>query len=306
MKSDFHKYKKSGLILADALKYAKEITEPGIKLIDIAEKVENFIRNQSAQPAFPVNISINEIAAHYSPVVNDDSTIPEGSIVKIDAGVSVDGFLTDAARTFIFDDKWTKMKLLAETALENALKAIKPNDSVFIVGEIVEKTIKKEGYKPIVNLSGHSMTQYSLHGGVSIPNYKISREARDDSHRFIPGNVYAIEPFVTTGSGKVFDDKNITIYRHYRDFKKNEVPEEVEEIYLYIKQNFCNLPFSWRWIFNSGFSLKQIERAKEVFLSKHIVHGYPVLVESKFAPVTQAEETIYVSENDIIILTNTE
>ncbi|NPD87549.1 MAG: type II methionyl aminopeptidase [Asgard group archaeon] len=305
MKSDFKKYKKSGSILADALKYAKEITKPGIKLIDIAEKMENFIRNQSAQPAFPVNISINEIAAHYSPVVNDDSTIPEGSIVKIDAGVSVDGFLTDAARTFIFDEKWTKMKLLAENALENALKEIRPNGSVFKVGEIIEKTIKKEGYKPIVNLSGHLMTQYSLHGGVSIPNYKISREARDDSHRFIPGNAYAIEPFVTTGSGKVFDDKNTTIYRHYRDFKKNEIPEDIEEIYLYIKQNFFNLPFSWRWLFNSGFSVKQIDKAKEILLSKHIVHGYPVLIESKFAPVTQAEETIYVNKDEIIILTNT-
>jgi methionyl aminopeptidase len=305
MKSDFHQYKKSGVILADALNYAKKITKPGKRLIDIAEEIEGFIRNKSAQPAFPVNISINEIAAHYSPVINDDSKVPEESIVKIDAGVSVDGFLTDAARTFIFDEKWTKMKLLAETALENALNAIKPNDSVFKVGEIVEKTVKREGYKPIVNLSGHLMTKYSLHGGVSIPNYKISKEARDETHRFLPGNVYAVEPFVTSGSGRVFDDKNTTIYRHYRNFKKDEIPTDVEEIYKYIKSNFCNLPFSWRWVFNAGFNIKEIERVKEILQRKHVVHGYPVLIESKFAPVTQAEETIYIDDEEIIILTNT-
>ena len=306
MKSDYNKYKKSGIILADALRYAKEITKPGEKLLFIAEEVENFIQNRSAQPAFPVNISINEIAAHYSPIINDTSTIPEGSIVKIDAGVSVDGFLTDAARTFIFDNKWLKMKRLAENALENALSEIRPNDSVFKVGEIVEKIIKNEGYKPIINLSGHLMTQYSLHGGVSIPNYKVSKEARDDSHRFLPRNVYAIEPFVTTGAGKVFDDKNITIYRHYRDFKNSEIPKEVEEIYSFLKQNFCNLPFSWRWVFNAGFDLNQIEKVKEILLKKHIVHGYPVLIESKFAPVTQAENTIYVKEDEIVVLTNSD
>ena len=303
MKSDFHQYKKSGIILADALKYAEKITKPGIKLIDIAEKVESFIRAQSAQPAFPVNISINEIAAHYSPIMNDESIIPEKSIVKIDAGVSLNGYLTDAARTLIFDDKWMQMKRVAEVALETVLKSIKPNDSVFKVGVIVEKIIKKEGYKPIVNLSGHLMSQYSLHGGVSIPNYKISKEARDESHKFIPGNVYAIEPFVTTGTGKVFDDNRITIFRHYRDFKKDNVPEKVEEIYNYIKENFFNLPFSWRWVFNAGFSTKQIEKVREILLRKHIVHGYPVLIESKFAPVTQAEETIYINKKDIIILT---
>jgi methionyl aminopeptidase len=304
MKSDFPHYQRSGAILADALKYAEEITQPGVKLLDIAEMIEDFIRKKSAQPAFPVNISINEVAAHYSPITNDESVVPKGSIVKIDAGVSVNGYLTDAARTFIFDEKWTEMKLLAETALDEALKTIKPHDSVFIVGEIVEKLVKKEGYKPIVNLSGHLMTKFSLHGGVSIPNYKISKEARDDSHRFIPGNVYAIEPFITTGSGRVFDDKNITIYRHYRDFRKGEIPKEIEEIYLHIRNNFCNLPFSWRWIYNKGFSLKQIEKAKEVLQRKHVIHGYPVLIESKFAPVTQAEETIFVNEDKIVIITN--
>jgi len=304
MKSDFSYYQKSGSILADALKYAKKITEPGIKLLDIAEKIEDFIRKKNAQPAFPVNISINEIAAHYSPIIEDESVIPEGSIVKIDAGVSVEGYLTDAARTFIFDEKWTNMKRIAETALEEALRTIKPNDSVFIVGEIVERLVKKQGHKPIVNLSGHLMTRYSLHGGISIPNYKISKEARDDTHRFIPSNVYAVEPFVTTGSGRVFDDENTTIYRHYRDFKKNDIPEEVEEIYLHIKNNFCKLPFSWRWIYNQGFSKEKIEKVREILLRKHIIHGYPVLIESKYAPVTQAEETIFVNEDNIVVITN--
>ncbi|MHA1816757.1 MAG: M24 family metallopeptidase, partial [Candidatus Heimdallarchaeaceae archaeon] len=108
-KEQILQYKKSGQILAQSLEYAISITKPGVKLLDIAEKVENLIRRNSAQPAFPVNISINEIAAHYSPVIYDDLTIPENSIVKIDAGVQANGYITDAARTIVFDEKWEQM-----------------------------------------------------------------------------------------------------------------------------------------------------------------------------------------------------
>lgn len=303
MNASKQNYKKSGQILAKALKYAESLTKPGEKLITIAEKIEDFIRMQSAQPAFPVNISINEIAAHYSPTIEDKSTIPDKSIVKIDAGVSVNGYLTDAARTFVFDEKWENMKQVAQQAFEEAVRDIRPNSSVYKVGIIVEQVIKKSGFKPIVNLSGHSLYQYSLHGGLSIPNYKVPKNARNESHVFEPGIAYAIEPFVTTGLGKVTDENYETIYRQYRSFKEDSIPEGVKKIYNYIKDHFHMLPFSWRWLYNAGFPLKEIEIAKKQLLNEQIIHGYPVLVEVKKAPVTQYEETIFVDTDEILIIT---
>ena len=148
-------YTKAGKILADALNYAITITEPGKKLIDIAEEVENRIKSNSAEPAFPFNISINEIAAHYSPILNDNQKIPENSIVKIDMGVSVEGYIADAARTVIFDKKYEKLKESTEKALHKVLSEIKPGSSIYKVGEIAEKSIKNDSFKVIVNLSGH-------------------------------------------------------------------------------------------------------------------------------------------------------
>ncbi len=306
MNSQYRDYQKSGVILASALDYAATITRPGIKLITIAEKIENFIRNKAARPAFPVNISINEIAAHYSPIIEDASIVPEKSIVKIDAGVSVNGYLTDAARTFVFDEKWEHMSQVAKKALDAALKYVKPNMSVYKIGALIEEIIRKAGFKPVVNLSGHSMFQYSLHGGLAIPNYKVPKNARIDSYYLNPGTAYAIEPFVTTGIGRVNDDKLEAIYRQFRSFKPKAIPTGIKEIYNFISEHFSELPFSWRWVYNEGFSLKEIEIAKKQLLNENIIHGYPVLVEAKKAPVTQFEDTIYIKEDSVEILTRKE
>ncbi|MHA2357612.1 MAG: M24 family metallopeptidase, partial [Candidatus Heimdallarchaeaceae archaeon] len=240
---------------------------------------------------------------HYSPIIQDESVIPEESIVKVDAGVSVDGYLTDAARTFIFDSKWRGLQEIAEIAFEKALSVIEPNGSVFKVGEVVEKTLTEKGFKPVRNLSGHLMKQYSLHGGVSIPNYNVPKNARDKSHKFIPGNAYAVEPFVTTGAGQVFDDDNTTIYRHYRKVDDYKIPENIKAIYNHIEKNFNCLPFSWRWVYNAGFSLVKIKKARNILLQKQVIHGYPVLIEKEYAPVTQVEETLFVGKKGIFVLT---
>ncbi len=305
MKEQILQYKKSGQILAQSLEYALSITKPGVKLIDIADKVENLIRKNSAQPAFPVNISINEIAAHYSPVIFDDLVIPENSIVKIDAGVQVNGYITDAARTIVFDEKWEQMRQLARKALDKALAIIKPGTTVYEVGEIVEKTIIKEGFKPIVNLSGHSLAKYSLHAGLSIPNYKIPKRLRDKTQTFKAGKAYAVEPFVTTGRGRVKDHSDMTIFRQFREANIETFSKKTREGYQYISNNFHKLPFSPRWLFNEGFSVEEVEDTIEELINRNIVHGYPILIESTGAPVTQAEETIFVDNNKIHILTKT-
>ncbi|MHA1197792.1 MAG: type II methionyl aminopeptidase [Candidatus Heimdallarchaeaceae archaeon] len=303
MNDAFQNYKKSGEILAKTFELIGSIIKPGIPLLEIAEKAEKHIRKHSAKPAFPVNISINEIAAHYSPIINDDSTIPEKSIVKVDAGVSVDGYLSDAARTFIFDDKWQHMKDTARKALEEAIAIVKPDESVFRVGEIVQKCVESEGFKPIVNLSGHSMSQYTLHDGVSIPNYSVSKKIRDSSHRFEIGTAYAIEPFVTTGIGRVTDSKEETIFRQYRKSKNKDMSAKIGEIYQFIDENCHRLPFSWRWVYNAGFSIEDIEKADKLLHNDHVIHGYPILIEETNCPVTQAEETIFVGKKQVYVIT---
>ena len=303
LKEEYKFYKRSGAILEKTFRLALELTNPGAKLLDIAEKLENHIRSYSAVPAFPVNISINEIAAHYSPTINDESLIPEKSIVKIDCGVSVNGYLSDAARTIIFDNQWQKLHEASEQALDNAIKEIGANISVYKLGEVIEQTINKAGFLPISNLTGHSLARYSLHDGISIPNYSISKNLRKASDKFKVGSAYAIEPFATTGIGKVVDGDEITIYMLLNETGKISLHKKIREIYELIKMKTYSLPFSPRLISNENFSEELIEEAIIELYEKGMVRGYPILVEASKAPVTQTEDTIWVGKNKIFNLT---
>jgi len=131
--------------------------KPGVKLEEVAEKVESYIRELGGQPAFPLNISINEVAAHRTPMIGDDEVIPEESVVKVDIGVHFNGYIADTAVTLVFNDKYNKLAEAAADALEKALLAVGPGVRFSKVGAVIETTIKKHGYKAIKNLSGHSL-----------------------------------------------------------------------------------------------------------------------------------------------------
>lgn len=296
-------YKQSGTILKKAMKLALNITKPGEKLYDIAESVEKLIIKEEGWPAFPVNISINEQAAHYSPVICDDKIIPTNSVVKIDLGVSYKGFLTDCARTCVFDDTYFEMYEIAKGALDKGLNLISNAVSVYDIGKKVENYVKKSGFKTISNLSGHSLDRYNLHSGVSIPSTDVPFMYRHSDQVFTLGKAYAVEPFVTDGKGKVENGKDMTIFRQYNTIKTKNLPTIIREIYLTIKNDFFGLPFSPRWLYNKDYSVDLIDKAINVLMNKRVLYGYAILVEMKGGQVTQAEDSIFLTEEGIINLT---
>ncbi len=297
-------YLQSGHIHVQAMALGLSLIEPGAMVLDVAEKVESFIRSKGAQPAFPVNISINEIAAHYSPYIDDDLFIPDNSIVKLDLGVAVNGYITDGARTKIFDKKFLKLKVTAEKALNNALRTVKDSVNVYEVGKIVEQTIKAEKLRPIINLTGHSLDQYSLHDGLSIPSFSKHKRSWNSKEVFHKNKAYAIEPFVTTGKGYVVDEPEETIFNTYGNGQNITLSAESKEMYKFIKKEFKGLPFTPRWIFNAGYSINKIEETFEELAEKGLIFGYSVLREVDNKPVAQAEDTILITkENKKIILT---
>ena len=80
---------KAGRIAAEVVSYARKIIKPGMPLLDIAEQVDAEIFRKGCKPAFPVCLSINEMAAHYAPLIND-KTLASG-LLKVDLGVAIDG-----------------------------------------------------------------------------------------------------------------------------------------------------------------------------------------------------------------------
>ncbi|UCE57378.1 MAG: M24 family metallopeptidase, partial [Candidatus Bathyarchaeota archaeon] len=142
------KHQQAGKIAKEVREEMRRTVCEGIPIIDLCEKAESLIRKKGGKPAFPCNVSINEIAAHYTSPRQDKRTIPENSIVKIDIGVHVDGYIADTAVTVCFDPDYAGLVSTAEEALKKAAEILRPGLSMSRFGATIQKTIKTRGFKP--------------------------------------------------------------------------------------------------------------------------------------------------------------
>lgn len=266
-------------------------------IIDVCEKAEALICKKGGKPAFPCNVSINEVAAHYTSPPNDEQKIPEKAVVKVDMGVHVDGYVTDTAFTACFNPEYRSMQNAAEQALKAAVDSIHGEMSVSKIGEIIEQTIKNRGFKPISNLTGHSVGRYLIHAGTSIPNVQQISFTKVKA-----GEVFAIEPFVTTPEavGRVEDSPQTTIFRLVKD--KSQKNPYAKKMLKYIEDNFKSLPFAERWLKDVVPKDKHREAFKQLLDSKALM-AYPVFVEVSRKTVTQAEHTVLITEDGCEVLT---
>src|SRR3972149_9077296 len=203
---DKGKILKAGKIASEAREYASQFIKKGMKLIDIVNKIEDKMEKLGGKPAFPTCLSIDNIAAHATPTYNDER-IAHG-ILKVDMGVHIDGWIADTAFSIDLENSEENKKLIlaSEKALEDAIKTAKLGAQLRELGKAIYKAIDSLGFSPIVNLSGHSVERWILHAGVSIPNFD------NKNNKPLDLGLYAIEPFSTTGNGKVHDGKPSGIY----------------------------------------------------------------------------------------------
>lgn len=287
---------KAGRIAKEARERVKRRVKPGMSILDLAMFVENTIKELGGEPAFPVNVGVNEIAAHYTPVFDDKGVVPDNSVVKIDIGVHVDGYIADTAITVSFNPAFEGLVEAAREALEKAIEVLKPGIRVSEIGGVVEKTIKSRGYKPIKNLSGHAISRYTIHSGITIPNYHdvFARHRLDEG-------VYAIEPFATNGAGLVRELNVVTIYSLKPGTWK--IPPAAKHFYEFVLSSRKSLPFTLRWYARSMAELSDLERVLVLLKASRALHEYPVLVEKDGGLVAQFEHTIVVLEKEIIVTT---
>jgi methionyl aminopeptidase len=296
-KEELETFRKSGKILRETREEMRNQVKENMPIIDVCEKVEGLIRAKGGKPAFPCNVSINEVAAHYTSPPEDKSLIPAGSTVKVDLGVQVDGYVTDTAFTACFSSEGRSMANTAELALKTAIDNIHGDMALGKIGALIETTIKNRGFKPISNLTGHSVGRYLIHAGTSIPNV-----AGFLPNKVKTGEVYAIEPFVTVPDaiGRVDDGPQKTIYRLLK--AKSVKTDLAKKMLKHIETNFRTLPFAERWLI--GVVPQELHKAtfKELYDSKAIM-GYPVFIEASKKPVAQAEHTLLIKEDGCEVLT---
>ncbi|NIM47130.1 MAG: type II methionyl aminopeptidase [Candidatus Aenigmarchaeota archaeon] len=285
------KYIKAGKIAAQVLEYGCGLVKKDVLVLEIAENIDKKILELKARPAFPVNISINDMAAHWHPALNDKATIKEGDYVKIDVGVHVDGYIGDTAKTVRIAGK-DDLVICSEKMLENAIKIIKTGTTVGEIGETIENTAKEFGFNPIRNLTGHSLGKYDVHAGLTIPNIK-----NDSKYQLREDEVIAIEPFCTSGNGLVKDSGKALIFRWINDRPTRLI--ESRKILEMARDKFNRLPFAKRWI-QKGFSLLKVELSLKELEAVNALYGYKPLREVSGKPVAQSEHSLIVKEKPIV------
>ena len=297
--SVYEKYIKSGKIAGEARDYGAGLIKENASLLDVADKVESRIVEKGAGLAFPVNISINDVAAHFSPRFDDAGLVfKRGDVVKLDVGAHVDGFIADTACTIeVGSEKHSDMIDASKNALAAAIDFVRDGAMFSELGGIIDGVISSSGFKTVDNLTGHSLEKFNLHSGVSVPNVKD----RLNRYKAKSGDVFAIEPFATDGAGHVVGGQTSNIYIYISSFKSRLIRDpRARAMSMKIHKNFNKLPFAQRWckdiIPNTDISLKKLMFAG-------CIRQYPQLIDMKNGIVTQAEHTVIVKDDGCEVTT---
>ncbi|MFP4217665.1 MAG: type II methionyl aminopeptidase [Salinarchaeum sp.] len=286
-------YHEAGEILAQVRAETVDRIEVGAEHLAVAEFAEERIHELGGEPAFPLNISIDEEAAHRTPAIDDDATFGS-DLVNIDIGVHVDGWIADSAITVDLTGNHEPLVTASAEALEAAIERVEAGVDTAELGATIEETIREHDYKPVVNLTGHGLDRYEQHTDPTIPNRSVSSGTTLEA-----GDVIAIEPFATDGSGKVMEGSNEEIFAldAERSVRNRDARQALEQI----TSEFRTLPFATRWldVRRPAMAIRRLKR-------QDIVHGYPVLKEGDGTFVSQKEHTLIVTEDGCEVTTRAE
>lgn len=290
-------YVKAGGIAAEVRKESKRFVVEGAGYLELCERIEALIHRKGGEPAFPCNICVNDVAAHDTAEVADRRVIAAGSIVKLDIGVHVDGFIADTALTVALDDRHEALRQAAEDALGQAVELMKAGVPASLMGKTIQESLRKAGFKPIWNLTGHEVGRYTIHAGFSIPNV-----GEGERRRLEAGRVYAVEPFATSleASGEVTPLTQARIFRCALYKRQRSGDEDLLLQSLWERRR--TLPFAERWL-EGILPPSRLREAWSSLRRRGLVRGYQVLGERSDGLVAQAEHTVLVAAEGPRVLT---
>jgi len=283
--------------------YVQSFIQPGMTMIEICEKLEASSRatvgedGLNAGCAFPTGCSLNHCAAHYTPNAGDKTVLTYDDVCKIDFGTHVNGRIIDSAFTVTFNPKYDRLKEAVKDATMTGIKHAGIDARLNEIGEIIQETMesyeveldgKTYQVKPIRNLNGHSIGQYRIHAGKTVPIVKGGEQTKMEENE-----VYAIETFGSTGKGYVHDDMETSHYMiEYNHF---DHPPQVRtpgarKFYHTLKKEFGTLAFCRRWIDRLG-ETRYLGHLKQL-CDAGWIDPYPPLCDIKGCFTAQYEHTI--------------
>jgi methionyl aminopeptidase len=203
--------KVAGRVVRMVLDAMKSEVRPGVTTQYLDEVGARIMQENGARSApsmvyhFPGAscISLNDEAVHGIP---GDRKLNEGDLVKLDVTVEKDGYMADAAITVPVgrvSSQAEQLMACAERAFHRAMLVARAEFRVFEIGKVVEREVRKSGFSVIRELGGHGIGR-TIHEPPHVPNYP-DPQARQIMKE---GLVITVEPIISSGSGRVFTDKD--------------------------------------------------------------------------------------------------
>ena len=204
---DIEKMKAAGRVVEDTLLLLEKSVHVGITTAELNRIAEEYIRQQGAYPTclhyngYPkaICISVNEVVVHGIP---GPRKIKDGDIVSCDVCATLDGFVGDAARTFMVGNVPEEVRKLVEVTKECFYKGIefaRPGYRISDISKAIQAHAESHGYGVVRELTGHGVGR-QLHEDPEVPNF-YSPHARQ---RLQAGMTIAVEPMITLGSPAVW------------------------------------------------------------------------------------------------------
>jgi methionyl aminopeptidase len=192
----------AGIIQAATLDLVASKIRPGVSTEELDSAAERFIRSQGATPTFkgyrgfPGSIcaSPNAMVVHGIP---GRYRLERGDILSVDIGVTLDGWVADAARTFVVGDVSALAQNLlsaTELSLHAGVEQCKPGNRIGDVSHAIQRVAEGAGLSVVRSLVGHGVGK-SMHEDPQVPNYGRSGKGP----LLEEGMVLAIEPMTTAG-----------------------------------------------------------------------------------------------------------
>jgi len=282
-------YLEAGKIASRILSRSLPLIRVGAPFLGVVEEVEALVRNEGAGLAFPLNLSINEAAAHDTASEGDNRIFSAGDMVKMDLGVHLDGYIADTAGTWDLGEHGPLVRA-SRGALDKAIALVRPGVLTGDLGGAIQEEIEALGFRPVANLTGHGLGRYEIHTPPTVPNVRISGGAI-----IREGMVFAIEPFASTGTGFVSDSPRVQIFQQILD--RPTRPPAAKRVLDQVRE-WHGLPFARRWL--SG---EKLEITLSGLVRSGHLHAYPVLRDVPGSLVSQAEHTVIVTGDGCIITT---
>jgi methionyl aminopeptidase len=285
---DYDALRKAGIIAAQARDETAKKIVLGASAVAVLDFCEKRIQELGGEVAW-AQISPTNTAAHVCSTDEENIIFQKGDLLKLDIGVHIDGWIADTALSVAIDtNEYDSMITAAKEAVEAALAIAKPGVTLAELGKAQSDVAKKYGFQTVKNLCGHTIDRYIVHSGISIPSFDTN-----DATKLPEGTIIAIEPFITTGIGKIQEKGIATIFMQTAN-KPTRSTYGRKILADIIPRN--GLPFTTRHLIRK-YGLAVTKLGLRDLQRDGIIKAYPPLVEQ--APVAQWEHTVILGKGVI-------